>query len=176
MERMPGSVFQIMKIFFRIYYFFKPVDKYIAMFGIEKGDTVIDYGCGPGGFIKSASVLAGETGKVYAVDLHEMAISSVNSLVKKYKLKNVKPVLASGNKVDIPDNSSDLIYAIDMFHMVKDTVTFLNELCRISKKTGRLIIEDGHQPRLLSIEKIRSSGCWKIQSENKRYLVCTPVK
>ena len=175
-ERMPDSVFWIMKQLFKIFYFFKPVDKYIARFGIKQGDKVVDYGCGPGAFIKSASLLAGETGLVYAVDLHEMAISAVNELIRKNNLKNVKPVLAEGNKVAIPDNTADVVYAIDMFHMVKESDLFLKEICRITKNVGTLIIEDGHQPRSLSIEKIKNSRCWNIIEENRRFLKCSPEK
>lgn len=175
-ERMPDSVFWIMKQLFKLFYLIKPVDKYIIRFGIKNGDTVVDYGCGPGAFLKSASILTGETGMVYAVDLHEMAISSVNKLIEKDKLKNVKPILAIGNSVSIPDNAADIVYAIDMFHMVRDSDSFLKELCRITKNGGKLIIEDGHQPRTLSREKITGSGSWKITSENKRFIECLPIK
>jgi ubiquinone/menaquinone biosynthesis C-methylase UbiE len=175
-ERMPNSAFWIMKQMFKIFYFFKPVDKYIGRFVIKKGDTVVDYGCGPGAFIKCASVLAGENGIVYAVDVHEMAICSVTELIRKQNLKNVKPVLAHGNKVDIPDNKADVVYAIDMFHMVKESDVFLKEICRITKNEGKLIIEDGHQPRTLSKEKIISSGYWNIIEEHKRFLICSPKK
>lgn len=174
MERMPDSVFWIMKQMFKIYYLIKPVDKYIGTFGIKKGDTVVDYGCGPGAFIKSASLLAGETGTVYAVDLHEMAILAVKELIRKNDLKNVKPVLAVGNGVAIPDKIADVVYAIDMFHMVKESDIFLKEICRITKNEGVLILEDGHQPRNLTIEKIKRSGCWKINEEQKRFLKCLP--
>ena len=174
--RMPDTAFWIMKQMFKIFYLIKPAEKYIATFGIKTGDTVVDYGCGPGAFIKSASLLAGETGTVFAVDLHEMAISSVNELIRKKNLKNVRPVLANGYSVDIPDNTADLVYAIDMFHMVKESDIFLNEICRITKNRGTLLIEDGHQPRTLTIEKIKRAGCWKIIEENKRFLRCSPHK
>jgi ubiquinone/menaquinone biosynthesis C-methylase UbiE len=175
-ERMPDIIFWFMKKLFKLYYFIRPVDKYIIRFGIREGDTVVDYGCGPGSFIKSASLLTGVTGMVYAVDIHEMAISAVSELIGKNNLKNVKPILAKGSKVDITDSTADLIYAIDMFHMVKDYEAFLKELSRITKNSGRLIIEDGHQPRSLSIKKITDSGCWRITGEEKRFLTCTPVK
>jgi len=76
----------------------------------------------------------------------------------------------------LPDEAADLIYALDMFHMVKDTGSFLKELNRISRKDGILIIEDGHQPRALSKEKIINSGYWEITGEEKRFLKCTPAK
>jgi ubiquinone/menaquinone biosynthesis C-methylase UbiE len=175
-ERMPDSAFKIMKLFFKVYYFFKPAGRYIEKFGIKPGEAVVDYGCGPGAFIKSASHLVGEKGIVYAVDIHDLAITSVKNIVKKYHLKNVKPILAEKQTVGIENNAVDLIYAIDMFHMVKDTDSFLGELNRITKPDGQLIIEDGHQPRSLSKEKIIKSGCWEIIGEEKEFLRCTAKK
>lgn len=123
-ERMPDSAFILMKWFFKIYYFFKPTGRYLAKFGIMPGSTVVDYGCGPGAFIKDASAMVGEKGRVYAVDVHEMAIASVEKLKLRYNLTNVTSVLTDGQKSLIPDNTADLIYALDMFHMVKDAVLF----------------------------------------------------
>lgn len=175
-EKMPDSAFRMMKLFFRIYYFFKPANKYLLKFGIKPGSTVIDYGCGPGAFIKDASSLVGDKGIVYAVDVHEMAIASVEELKNKYNLANVKTVLTDGKRSEIPEGTADLIFALDMFHMVKDTDLFLNELCRISRPEGILIIEDGHQLRSAAKEKILKSGSWKIISEEKRFLKCAPLK
>jgi len=62
-----------------------------------------------------------------------------------------------------------------MFHMVKDTRTFMVELHRIIKPDGVLILEDGHQPRALAKEKVSQAGCWKIISETKAYMKCSPI-
>jgi ubiquinone/menaquinone biosynthesis C-methylase UbiE len=175
-EKMPDFAFRVMKLFFIIYYFLKPAKKYLKKFGIKPGSTIIDYGCGTGACIKDASSLVGENGKVYAVDVHELAITSVEKLKKKYNLANVTTVLTDGKKTEIPDNTADLIYALDMFHMVKETDLFLKELCRITNQDGVLIIEDGHQPRSASKEKILKSGFWKIIEEEKKFLKCSPVK
>jgi SAM-dependent methyltransferase len=147
-EKMPDFAFRMMKIFFIIYYFFKPAGKYLRKFGIKPGYVVVDYGCGTGACIKDASSLAGENGTV----------------------------LTDGNRSILHNETADLVYAMDMFHMVKDTDSFLKELNRITKKEGTLIIEDGHQPRSASREKILKSGCWEIIGEKKRFLKCTPTK
>lgn len=175
-EKMPDFAFRIMKLLFNIYYFIKPARKYLKTFGIKPGSIVIDYGCGTGACIKDASLMTGEEGKVYAVDVHEMAIASVEKLIKKHNLTNVIPVLTDGNKSDIPDDTADLVYALDMFHMVKESAFFLKELCRIIRPDGILIIEDGHQSRSASKEKIFRSGCWKIIREERRFLKCKPIK
>jgi ubiquinone/menaquinone biosynthesis C-methylase UbiE len=110
------------------------------------------------------------------VDIHELAISSVNKLIEKYGLKNVVAIQTDGRSVDINDDAADLVYALDMFHMVKDPNEFLRELNRITKKNGVLIIEDGHQSRARAKQKILLSEDWAIIEENKQYLKCRPIK
>lgn len=175
-DRMPDFTFRMMKVMFVIYYFFKPARKYLQKFGIKPGFTVVDYGCGTGAFVKDASSTVGENGVVYAVDIHDMAIETVKKVIEKYALTNVRPVLTDGTRSALPDEVADLVFALDMFHMVKDNRAFLQELNRITKTGGTLIIEDGHQPRSASKEKILKSGLWKITGEEKRFLKCTPVK
>ncbi len=171
-EKMPNIAFRIMTLMFMIRNFFKPMDICIDKFGIKKDSVVVDYGCGPGMHIKRASELVGDRGLVYAVDIHELAIMFVNKLITKYGLKNVKTLQAVGVEVKIPDNTVDLIYALDMFHMVKDYKGFLSELYRIGNHNCILILEDGHQSRKRTIEKVKESGCWKINNECKKHLIC----
>ena len=175
-DKMPNLAFRIMTLIFKIGNFFIPAGKCINKFGIVKGSTVIDYGCGPGMHIKRASELVGNKGLVYAVDIHELAIKSVKKLVTKHKLNNVKTCQTDGNKVEILDNTANLIYALDMFHMVKDYIGFLQELNRIGKPDCTLILEDGHQARKKTIEKVIKSGYWELKKEYKKYIVCNSKK
>jgi len=172
---MPNFVFRLMAFIFWIVDIFYPFEKHISGFGIKEGFTVVDYGCGPGRYIKGVSVLVGEMGKVYAVDIHELAIKSVRKRIDKYNLKNVEPVLASGYSCNINDEVADVIYVMDTFHMIKDPVQFLKELHRIAKKDGLLVIDDGHQLRIETKTKIAASKLWNISQEIKDHLKCTPV-
>jgi ubiquinone/menaquinone biosynthesis C-methylase UbiE len=63
-----------------------------------------------------------------------------------------------------------------MFHMIENVDPFLNELNRITKKDGILILEDGHQKRELAREKVNNSGKWTIFEETERHIKCRPVK
>jgi ubiquinone/menaquinone biosynthesis C-methylase UbiE len=174
MDRMPNWAFRMMSFMFNISDKFKSPDRRLDAFGIQQGQTVVDWGCGTGRFLKPASVLAGESGTVYAVDIHELAVESAYRSIKKFDLKNVHPVLTDGKSVNIPPQKADLIYALDMFHMVKDTNGFLNELYRITKPDGILYLEDGHQPRAKAKEKVNNSGRWEIIEETKAYMKCKP--
>jgi len=140
--------------------------------GLKPGQTVIDYGCGPARYIGFASGAVGQKGKVIAVDIHPLAIAKVKEKIKKLSLTNVEAVLAENNRTPISDETADIVYALDMFHMVENPDLFLKELSRLVKKDGTIIIEDGHQPRTQTIQKIKHSGCLKIVQETKSHVKC----
>ena len=118
MDRMPDWAFRMMAFLFNVYDRFGAPDKKLIPFDIRKGQAVIDYGCGTGRYLKSASEKVGETGKVYAVDIHELAIESASRMIKKHGLKNVTPILTDGKSVNIPSLTADIVYALDMFYNV----------------------------------------------------------
>ncbi|MFI5342295.1 MAG: class I SAM-dependent methyltransferase [Candidatus Methylomirabilales bacterium] len=90
----------------------------------------------------------------------------------KLNLPNVMPLLAAGYSCAVPDHAADLIYALDMFHGVKDPVALLAEWHRIAKPHGALILEDGHQSRRKIKEKLAQAGLWRIEREEKTHLRC----
>lgn len=153
------------------------VGKRIRNFGvIEMGMTVVDYGCGPGRYALKLAGMVGSGGKVYAVDIHKLAMATVRKRMDKEGIKNIEPVLAEGYNSTLPDNIADVIFALDMFFIIKEPGEFLAELKRIIKPDGWLIIDDGHQPRSLTREKIIGSGLWDIVVETKGHLNCKPCE
>jgi ubiquinone/menaquinone biosynthesis C-methylase UbiE len=172
-EHMSNAAFRIMTMMFHVKNFILPVDKKLDNFDIQKGMTIMDYGCGPGLYIKKASNLVGENGKVYAVDIHSLALKAVNDIKIRHNLQNIELVKPENYVTGAPDNSVDLVYAFDMFHMIEQSGLFLNELHRIIKPGGKIHLEDGHQPRKRTIAKINNSGKWHIVDENKSYVTCT---
>ena len=175
-ERMPNASFRMMSLMFSVRDRFVSVGKRLDALNIEKGATVVDFGCGPGSYIPAAAKLVGENGIVYAVDIHPLAIESVNKKIKKFHLANVVPVLSKGYPLEIESHASDLIYAFDMFHHIKDAQGFLGELHRLLKPTGTLYIESGHQPVRQAKVKIEKSGLWVILAENNRLFQCIPKR
>lgn len=173
-ELMPKWSFRLMNWSWKLTDLFHKPGKNLDDFGIKPGYTVIDYGCGPGRYLQKASELVGEEGKVYAVDIHDLAMQSVLKIKNRYKLKNVQPMKAEEYFVPIAEDIADLIYVLDAFHMVSNPTMFLEELHRHIKHHGRLILEDGHQSRRKTLRKIARVDRWRIQEEHKRYLVLVP--
>lgn len=172
---MPGWAFRMMAFMFKVADLFQHHDNKLDPFNIRKGQTVIDYGSGTGRYLPFASEHAGENGMVYAVDIHPLAVRSAERLIEKQHLKNVRPLLTDGITVGLPSNVADIIYALDMFHMVSNPTEFLKELQRLTKPDGVLFLEDGHQKRSITREKIINSVSWVILEETKTYVKCRPA-
>ena len=62
-KQKPKFGFKLMALTFRIRDFFSPRTKILAEVGIQPGWSILDYGCGPGGYIKDAADLAGPGGR-----------------------------------------------------------------------------------------------------------------
>jgi ubiquinone/menaquinone biosynthesis C-methylase UbiE len=153
--------------------FVKP-DRRLDEFNIQKGNVVVDYGCGPGRYIRKAAERVGPGGRVYAVDIHPMAIHIVRRKIETYHLANVVPVLLGAPGTVIEGHCADVVYALDMFHQVDDPVAFLADIHRLVKKEGVLYLEDGHQPRGQSLQKVQRSDLWRAAREHQRHLELMP--
>ena len=175
-ERMPAAAFRMMVFVMKIEdFFWRRIDARVQTFGIRPGMTVVDYGCGPGRYTARFARLVGEGGRVYAVDVHELAVHEVQQKTARLGLRNVTAVLARGYDSTLPGGVADVVCALDMFFGVREPTTLLAELKRIAKPGGILIIDDGHQPRAATIAKIRAAGQWSIVSETRDHMTCTPI-
>jgi ubiquinone/menaquinone biosynthesis C-methylase UbiE len=173
-KAMSNRAFKLMTVIMKAMDSVNPhrIDKRVATFGITDGMTVVDYGVGPARYTPRYSKLVGDKGKVYAVDIQELAIKAVQKKIEKYHLTNVEAKQANGYNSGVPDHVADRVTVLDMFFMVPDSTAFLIEIQRITKKDGLLIIDEGHQSREAAKQKIQASGVWEIIAETKDHLTC----
>ncbi len=175
-DRMPDFAFQMMSAIIALEELFpRSIDKRVAGFGIQKGQIVVDYGCGPGRYTTRFAKLVGEQGKVYAVDVQELAIEYVKRKMNSQGRKNIIPIVARGYETGIPDHSADIVLALDMFFLVKDPSALLAEIHRILRPDGLLILDDGHKSRKSTLEKINQAGNWAVKETSQDHLCCTPM-
>ncbi len=165
----------LMTWFFRAKDLFGKPDGKLDAFAIAPESVVVDYGCGPGRYIRKASQQVGPGGLVYAADIHPLAIAILRRKIGTFGLQNVRPVHLDREPSAIADHCADTVYALDMFHQIKDPAAFLKGIHRIIKTDGRLFLEDGHQPRESTLEKVRTSKLWRVETETPRHLVLVPV-
>ena len=141
---------------------------------IRTGASVLDYGCGPGSFTVAAAELVGEEGKVYAADIHPLAIQHIQKSALKKGLNNIKIILTDGN-TGLADSSIDVILLYYVLHDFHNPHQIIKELYRVLRSDGFLTVRD-HK---LSDDEVnalitKTSSAFKFQSKiNGKILVFT---
>ena len=116
---------------------------------VRQGQTFLDYGCCTGFFTIAASRQVGESGKVYALDCFARQLEIVEKRTRRKGLTNIETIL-SDNETGLPDEYIDIVWMCDVFHEVQNRLAVLEELHRVLKKEGILVIYDGMADKVLS--------------------------
>lgn len=121
-------------------------DEVLRIVGVRKGQTILDYGCGPGTFTVASARIAGEQGKVYALDVRQRALERVGEKVKNEGFRNIVTMLADSSKmaVGLEDEDVDAILVYDVMHDIGEKSRLLEELHRVLRQDGFLSIFPMH--------------------------------
>jgi ubiquinone/menaquinone biosynthesis C-methylase UbiE len=141
---------------------------------LTKGMSVVDYGCGPGSFAIPAAELVGHEGKVFAVDIHPLAISAVKQKASRKGLQNVETVLVRGYDSGIEKSSIDRVLLIDTIHSIDDPEALLREIHRMLKPDGLLFMEKGHMAMSEQKHIVEKSGLFKITESQGLMILAAP--
>jgi len=107
---------------------------------IQKGDTVIDMGCGPGFFSIDMARMVGEKGKVIAVDLQEHMLAKVKRKAEKHGvLERMNFHQCKLNTIGL-QQKADFILAYYMVHETPDPRAFLVEIKNMLKNNAKLLV------------------------------------
>jgi ubiquinone/menaquinone biosynthesis C-methylase UbiE len=151
LEPMSNIIYRLMALAYKISSLFCSVQRQINLLNLKKGMVVVDWGCGPGRHTIPVAQSVGEKGKVFAVDIHPLAIEAIREKVNKKEIRNIEPILIDSYNSGIQDSSVDLALLIDTVPIVEDTKPLFKEIHRLLKKNGHLYISHSH----LSMEKTR---------------------
>jgi ubiquinone/menaquinone biosynthesis C-methylase UbiE len=146
---------------------FSPRDRVLEEVGIKPGFHVLDYGCGPGSYILISQNLVGDSGKIYALDIHPSAVRKVQELASKNGLANVETIL-SDRETGLPDAGIDIVLLYDIFHMLDDPEGVLKELHRVLKPDGTLSFSDHHMKEDEITSKVTAGGLFKLTNKGKK--------
>jgi ubiquinone/menaquinone biosynthesis C-methylase UbiE len=166
-EPQPDFHFKFMALGFKFRDIFLPRRNILKEVGIKPGFQVLDYGCGPGGYILPLTELVGKSGKIYALDILPLAIQMVQKLVEKKKLTNVQ-IIHSDCKTGLPDGSMDAVLLYDAFHELDDPEGILRELHRVLKPKGILSVSDHHMSEVQILSALQKSGLFHLSTKAKR--------
>ena len=121
----------------------KDGEVFLKGIGMEKGQTVLDFGCGDGHYTIPAAKVVGEEGKVYAMDRE--ALRKLMGVAKSEGLENIVPVETSGDlKINLEDESVDVVLLYDIIHYIEEREKLFEEAYRVLKKDGFLSVYPKH--------------------------------
>jgi len=141
---------------------------------LRRGMSVVDYGCGPGSFTIAAAELVGHEGKVFAVDIHPLAISAVKQKSSRKGLQNVETILVKGYDTGIEASSVDRVLLIDTIHAIDDPDALFREIHRMLKPDGLLFMEKGHMAMPEQKSLVEKTGLFKITESEGLMILAAP--
>ena len=159
--------FKLMALQFKLRDLLVSRGQVLSEVGIRPGFTVLDYGCGPGSYILPAWRLIGESGKLYALDMHPLAVSAVRRLAVRNGLANVETIHSDG-KTGLPDGSIDVVLLYDTFHALRDRHGVLSELHRVLKPEGILSFGDHHMAGHEIASALTAGKLFRLVSKGER--------
>lgn len=172
----PSSLdYQLMSLGFKFRDIFRPRSHILEEVGIKTCSQVLDYGCGTGSYVLPVIKLISNLGTLYALDVNPLAIKTVQGLVTKKKLSNVRVILSDCD-TGLPPASIDVVLLYDILHDLQNRAKVLKELHRVLKAKSILSISDHHLEDDGIISRVTKGGLFKLMSKGERTLSFTKDK
>lgn len=99
--------------------------------------TVIDVGCGDGGFI---GFCAGQGAEVLFVDQDEARLRRTEKRLEGSPARGYRAIQSDCNPIPLEDGIGDLVMCTEVLEHVPDPVIFLEEVIRVAKPGAQLLL------------------------------------
>jgi len=115
----------------------------IAPAEICQGQTVADYGCGPGGLAIELARRVGEQGTVIGLDINADFLARTRLLAEQQQLADrLQTKLIKDDRVPLPDQALDRILCKNVLEYVPDPAATIAEFYRVLKPGGIAHVSD----------------------------------
>jgi arsenite methyltransferase len=109
---------------------------------MDKGEAVLDMGCGAGVDTLVAAMMVGPGGRAVGIDLTPEMLDRAKANLEKTSLQNVSFQEGSAEELPFPDGTFDVVISNGVFNLVPDKLRALKEIFRVLKHRGRLMMAD----------------------------------
>lgn len=142
--------------------------------GIEKGNTVVDLGCGAGNDIFVARPFAGEEGKLIGIDFTDEMLKKANKNKIALGAENVEFKKGEIENLPLDPNIADVIISNCVLNLVPDKVKAFSEIYRVLNFGGHFCVSDivikGELPDKLKASAEMYAGCVSGAIQQDEYL------
>lgn len=120
------------------------IEETVQRLKLKPGEVVADLGAGSGLFEPPLAEAVGRGGLVYAVDIDQGLIDAISRKIAEKSLTNVKAVLGQFTDPNLPPASLDVAFINDVLHHIEDRTTYLANVAKALKPSGRIVLIDFH--------------------------------
>ena len=137
----------------------------VSKFPVTNASTVADIGAGSGYYTFRIAPKVPD-GKVYAVEIQDEMITLLNNRKKELQNKNVEIVKGDSVSPNLPDNSVDLAFMVDVYHELLYPQEMLQNISRALKKDGKLLLmEYKAEDPAVAIKALHKMSVAQVQKE-----------
>lgn len=102
---------------------------------VDKGITIVDFGCGQGAILEELKKLNPDA-QYMGLDVSESALEKARE-----RLPNVEfHLITDGEKLSLADASVDFIFSSEVIEHIYDTENALSEIARVLKPGGQVLL------------------------------------
>ncbi len=123
----------------------QPPDELIKRSGVGLNMSVLEIGCGSGGYTTFVAREVGEQGRLYALDIQARMLKQLEAKLAKEEnrdVHNIELVLGSATDLSFKDKSLDLVLLITVLREIPDRHRALQEVMRVLKPGGMLAVTE----------------------------------
>jgi tocopherol O-methyltransferase len=125
---------------------------------IGDGMNILDAGCGEGGSV--AWLATHFASEVIGITLSEKQMLNGNAFLKSKGLSNARMEVQDFTATNFPSNTFDVVWAIESVSHAEEKQKFLNEMFRILKPGGKIILADFFAVKEMQGEDLHAMQSW----------------
>ena len=141
---------------------------------VKPGEICIDLGSGRGTDVLRMAEQAGESGFAFGIDISDGMLATARENAAKFEVTNVKFIQCELEKLDLSDQTADLVISNCTINHAADKSAAWSEIFRVLKSGGRFVISDiyaiSEVPEEYRNDPVAVSECWAGSVTREEYL------
>jgi len=141
---------------------------------IKAGEICVDLGSGRGTDVLRMAEKAGADGFAYGLDISDGMLETARANATKFGVSNVRFIRSELEKLDLPDQTADLVISNCTINHAADKTSVWKEIHRILKNGGRFVVSDIYAtspvPDEYRNDPVAVSECWAGSVTRDEYL------
>jgi arsenite methyltransferase len=141
---------------------------------VKPGEVCVDLGSGRGTDVLRMAEETGPEGFAYGIDISEGMLATARDNARKFGVTNVEFKRSDLEKLDLPDNTANLIVSNCTINHASDKTAVWNEIFRILKQGGRFVVSDIYATSTVPDEyrndPVAVAECWAGSVTREEYL------